>query len=69
MVPSASEGTIFLRRHTLDYDPVVKEAHGKWVFCLMTVIASERVSLPRPNLDVVVCKADDCVVREGDWLP
>ena len=68
-MPSVSEGTIILRHHTLDYDPLVKEAHGKQVFSLMTLIASERLSFPRPNLDAVICKADVCIVKKGDWLP
>lgn len=69
LVFSASEGTIFLRCHTSDYDPVVKEAHGKRIFFLMTLIASERISFPRPNLDAAICKADVFMVKGGDWLP
>lgn len=69
MVLSASEGTIFLRCHTSDLDPVAKEAHGKWIFFLMTLIASERIRFPRPNLDAAICKADVFIVKGGDWLP
>lgn len=48
---------------------MVEEAHGKWLFSLMTLIALERISFPRLNLDVVICEADVCIVKEGDWLP
>lgn len=68
LVPSAPEGIIFLRRHTSDYDPVVKEAHGKWIV-LRTLTASERISFPRVNLDVAIWKADVFIVKGGDWLP
>lgn len=68
LMPSAPEGIIFPRCHTLDYNLVVKEAHGKWIV-LRTLTASERISFLRPNLDAAIWKADVFIVKGGDWLP
>lgn len=68
LMPSAPEGIIFPRCHTLDYNLVVKEAHGKWII-LRTLTASERISFLRPNLDAAIWKADVFIVKGGDWLP